>query len=198
MVTIALDAAQQAEVSVGDQVTITLPNSQTTPGTVSSVGTVATTPSANSGSSTPTITVLVTPTDPTATGSLDQAPVEVSITTGSVKNALVVPVDALLALASGGYAVEVVSAKGVHSSEPVTLGLFDDADGLVAGERLGASRPASASWCPPHERRDAGCPGGEPAPTPPRSEPATTGGGESAIVLELDRGDQALREASRR
>ena len=30
--TIALDAAQQSEVKVGDKVTITLPNNQTTPG----------------------------------------------------------------------------------------------------------------------------------------------------------------------
>jgi len=74
----------------------------------------------------------VTPTDPAATGNLDQAPVTVSITTASVKDALVVPVDALLALAGGGYAVEVVSSSGLHSLVPVTLGLFDDADGLVA------------------------------------------------------------------
>ena len=140
-VTVALDSSQQTEVAVGDQVTITLPNNQTTPGTVSSVGTIASTAS---GSSTPTVTVLVTPNDPAATGSWDQAPVEVTITTGSVNHALVVPVDALVALASGGYALEVISAKGVHSLEPVTLGLFDDADGLVqvtgtdvsAGQRI--------------------------------------------------------------
>ena len=54
----------------------------------------------------------------------------VSITTGSVKNALVVPVNALLALASGGYAVE-VAAGGAHHLVGVQLGLFDDADGLV-------------------------------------------------------------------
>jgi hypothetical protein len=132
VVTIALDAAQQGEVAVGDPVTITLPNNQTTPGKVTSVGTVATTPSANSGSSSPTVTVLVTPDDPKATGSIDQAPVEVSITTASVKSALVVPVNSLLALASGGYAIEAVGARGVHTLEPVTTGLFDDADGLVA------------------------------------------------------------------
>jgi hypothetical protein len=113
-------------------VTITLPDGQTTPGTVSSVGTVATTPSGNGNSgSSPTITVLVTPDDPAATGNLDQAPVEVSITTGSAKDALVVPVDALLALAGGGYGLEVVSPKGRHSYEPVSLGLFDDAAGVV-------------------------------------------------------------------
>ena len=55
----------------------------------------------------------------------------VTITTGTVTNALVVPVDALLAQSGGGYAVEVVGAHGIHHLVPVTLGLFDDADGLV-------------------------------------------------------------------
>jgi hypothetical protein len=133
-VTIALDAAQQSEMKVGDKVTITLPNNQTTPGVISSVGTVATTPaSSGSGSanSSPTITVLVNPTDPAATGTWDQAPVNVTITTGSVSNVLVVPVDALLAQAGGAYAVEVAGANGVRHLVPVTLGLFDNADGLV-------------------------------------------------------------------
>jgi len=130
-VSIALDAAEQSEVAVGDKVTITLPNSQTTPGVISSVGTVATTPASGSSSSTPTITVLVNPSDPAATGSWDQAPVDVTITTGTVSHALVVPIDALLAQASGGYAVEVVGTGGAHYLVPVTLGLFDDADGLV-------------------------------------------------------------------
>jgi multidrug efflux pump subunit AcrA (membrane-fusion protein) len=75
--------------------------------------------------------VLVNPTDPAATGTWDQAPVDVTITTGSVTNALVVPVDALLAQSDGSYAVEVVGADGIHHLVPVTLGLFDDADGLV-------------------------------------------------------------------
>jgi hypothetical protein len=130
-ISIALDADQQTEVAVGDKVTITLPNNQTTPGTISSVGTVATTPASGSSSTAPTITVLVNPTDPTATGNWDQAPVGVTITTSAVANALVVPVDALLAQAGGGYAVEVVDADGIHRLLPVTLGLFDDADGLV-------------------------------------------------------------------
>ncbi len=43
VVTIDLEADQQGEVKVGDKVSITLPNGQTTPGTVTSVGTVATT-----------------------------------------------------------------------------------------------------------------------------------------------------------
>jgi hypothetical protein len=140
-VTIALDAAQQSEVAVGDKVGITLPSGTTTPGVVSSVGTVAI---AGQNGGSPTITVEVTPTDPTATGSLDQAPVQVSITTATASHALVVPVDALLALSTGGYAVEVIGADGLHHLVDVSLGLFDDADGdvqvtgsgLAAGQRI--------------------------------------------------------------
>jgi peptidoglycan hydrolase-like protein with peptidoglycan-binding domain len=131
-ITIALDAAQQAQVEVGDPVMITLPSNRTTAGRVSFVGSVATTPSGSDASSTPTIEVDVTPRDPGATGRLDQAPVQVSITTASVKNALVVPVNALLALAGGGYGLETVDGAGVHRLIAVTLGLFDDAEGLVA------------------------------------------------------------------
>jgi hypothetical protein len=130
-VSIPLDADQQSEVAVGDHVTITLPDNQSTPGVISSVGTVAVAPAAGSSDSSPTITVLVNPADPAATGTWDQAPVEVSITTGGVSDALVVPVDALLAQSDGGYAVEVVGADRVHRLVPVSPGLFDDADGLV-------------------------------------------------------------------
>lgn len=140
-VAVALDAAEQADVRAGDKVAITLPDNQATPGIVSSVGTVATTPS---GSTTPVINVEVTPTDPAATGSLDQAPVEVSITTATVSNVLIVPADALLALANGGYAVEVARPGGVRRLVPASLGLFDDAagtvqvsgTGLAAGQRV--------------------------------------------------------------
>lgn len=134
IVTIALDAAAQTSIRVGDPVEITLPDNSTTPGHVSFVGTVATTPSDSgngNGDSSPTIEVDVTPDHPAATGRLDQAPVNVSITTDTVHNVLVVPVNALLALAGGGYALEVVGAGGARTLEAVQLGLFDDADGLV-------------------------------------------------------------------
>ena len=129
---IDLDAAQQSQVKEGDEATITLPDGQTTPGVVSKVGSVATTPSDSSDSadSSPTIPVVVTPTHPAQTGELDQAPVLVSITTASVKNVLVVPVDALIALSGGGYAVEVDNGGSRHLVT-VALGMFDDAEGLV-------------------------------------------------------------------
>jgi Putative peptidoglycan binding domain len=127
-VTIALDAAQQSEVEVGDPVTITLPSNETTPGRVSSVGKVA---SSGGSDGSATVEVAVKLINEAAAGQLDQAPVQAAIVTGRVENALAVPVTALLALAGGGYAVEVVDPTGVHRLVPVELGLFDDADGLV-------------------------------------------------------------------
>ena len=125
VVTIALNADQQTEVKGGDKVSITLPAGSATPGRVSSVGKVA----SGSGSSA-TVSVRVVLKDPKAAAGLDQAPVEVAITTGTVKNALVVPVDALLAQAGGGYAVEVTGPGGRHLVK-VTPAVFDDAAGLV-------------------------------------------------------------------
>jgi hypothetical protein len=160
IVQVALVASQQTEVAVGDTVNITLPNNKTTPGVVSSVGALATCPSSSgsgrsnsssaapgtdtcsSGSTTPTITVDITPSDPAATGTWDQAPVRVGITTATVPSALAVPVTALLAQSGGGYAVEVVNAGGINHLVPVSLGLFDDADGLVqiSGSGLAAGQ----------------------------------------------------------
>ena len=149
-VQVALSASEQTAVAIGDRVSITLPNNRTTPGVVSSVGAVATCPSSSasgagsgsgsaatgtdacpSGSSTPTIAVGVAPSHLAATGRWDQAPVQVGITTASVHDALVVPVTALLARSGGGYAVEVVRAGARNHLVPVSLGLFDDAEGLV-------------------------------------------------------------------
>jgi peptidoglycan hydrolase-like protein with peptidoglycan-binding domain len=126
-VLVNIDAQEQSSLSVGDPVLITLPSYQDTSGVVASVGTVAN----GSGSSTPTIPVYITLRHPRDAGRLDQAPVRVQITTAGVSNALIVPVTALLPQTGGGYAVETVDARGVHQLAPVTLGLFDDADGLV-------------------------------------------------------------------
>jgi hypothetical protein len=133
VVTIPLDASDQSEVKAGDKVTVTLPDGTTTPGVISSVGTVATTTSGSGGNPATTIPVQVKLTDPGAAGTLDQAPVTVNITTGSTPGpVLAVPVTALLAQASGGYAVEVVGPGNTRRWVPVQAGpVFDDTDGLV-------------------------------------------------------------------
>jgi len=132
-VSVALDPDLQSKVRAGDGVTITLPDGRATPGRVTSVGKVATIPSNDSGGSDsgPTVPVQIRPTDPSATGSLDQALVEVAITDRTVHDVLAVPVYALLARAGGGYSVEVVAGDGTHHLVRVRVGLFDDAAGMV-------------------------------------------------------------------
>jgi peptidoglycan hydrolase-like protein with peptidoglycan-binding domain len=125
VVTINLNADQQTEVKAGNRVSVTLPDGTSTPGVISSVGKVA----SGSGSSA-TVTVDVTLRHPKAAGRLDEAPVTVSITSGSVRAALAVPVAALQATPRG-YVVEVVGSHGHHLVK-VTPGLFDDAAGMVA------------------------------------------------------------------
>jgi len=132
-VSVALDPDLQSKVRAGDGVTITLPDGRATPGRVTSVGKVATIPSNDSGGSDsgPTVPVQIRPTDPPATGSLDQALVEVAITDRTVHDVLAVPVYALLARAGGGYSVEVLAGDGTHHLVRVRVGLFDDAAGMV-------------------------------------------------------------------
>ena len=157
-----VDAAQQADVTAGAQVSVTLPSGTAAQGVVTSVGTAASTPSGSgsgssgpdnsngtgssgssggSGSSAVTINVYIRLDAPAAAGTLDSAPVQVNITTATVHDVLVVPIDALLARPAG-YAVEVAGADGARHIVPVSLGLFDNADGLVqvTGQGLSAGQ----------------------------------------------------------
>jgi hypothetical protein len=135
-VLVNLEASDQTEIDVGDKAQVTLPAGQTTPGVISAIGSVA-----SQGTSGPTLPVYITLEHPQAAGTLEQAPVQIGITTTSVHHALIVPVNALLARAGGRYAVEEVS-HGVHRLVAVNTGLFDDADGLVQirGDGLAAGQ----------------------------------------------------------
>jgi multidrug efflux pump subunit AcrA (membrane-fusion protein) len=126
-VIVKLDASQQSEVEKGDHAQITLPDNRTTSGVVSRIGTVAT-----SKDGSVTLPVYITLNHPKDAGTLNQAPVQVQITTDGVKDALIVPVTALIGRVGGGFAVEVAAGDGGQTRiVPVTLGLFDDANGRV-------------------------------------------------------------------
>ena len=80
-------------------------------------------------------------THPAAAGNLDQAPVSVNIVSAQARGVLAVPVSALVALAGGGYAVEVVhgsSALATRQLVPVQTGLFSDTLVQVSGSSLAA------------------------------------------------------------
>ena len=149
VITVELEATRQGLVHPGQQVSIVLPDGTTTTGTVVSVGNVATADDSGDaedgggggaagggggGGSEPTIDVVVALDDPAASGSLDGAPVKVQVVTSAAENVLAVPVEALLALAEGGHAVEVMHADGTTNLVAVELGAFADGWVEVTGE----------------------------------------------------------------
>jgi peptidoglycan hydrolase-like protein with peptidoglycan-binding domain len=149
VVTVNLDAAKESEVHVGDTVEIDLPNGVRTPGVISHISSVATAPtpasdgSGASGNQIATIPVTISLRRAEDAGALDQAPVNVAITTASVPHALAVPVNALVARPDNTYAVEVVR-HGRPVMLAVTPGLYSStndavevtARGLHAGDRV--------------------------------------------------------------
>lgn len=131
VVTVGMDATKQTLVKAGDKVEIKLPDGRVTPGTITSVGTVA--QSTGQGDSAKrVVTVVVSLDDPAASGALDQAPVKVGIISESRKGVLAVPVNALLALAEGGYGVRTVDGRIVA----VTPGLFSRGMVEVSGDGM--------------------------------------------------------------
>ncbi|GLW35341.1 peptidoglycan-binding protein [Actinoplanes regularis] len=142
--TLKLNASQQSQVKAGDKVTVTMPTGKSTPGVVSAVGKIASTV----GDKT-TVDVFIKLSKPKETGALDKTPVQIAIVSDVSKDVLSVPVSALLALAGGGYAVEVVDAAGAHTLVRVETGLIDDGagrvevsgDGLAEGQKVAV--PAS-------------------------------------------------------
>jgi peptidoglycan hydrolase-like protein with peptidoglycan-binding domain len=141
-VDVQLDPSQQANVKVADKVRITLPDNTTTTGVISRIGTVSATGSTSSSTASdeaaaPMLNLEVRLLDQRAARRLDQAPVQVSITTARVEDVLVVPITALLAQSGGRYAVEVANGEQERRLVPVEVGLFDDTNGLVQVEGRG-------------------------------------------------------------
>lgn len=134
-VQLALDPSQQRTVKKGDRAQITLPGNTSVTGSVDRVGRVAQVPAGqNASAGGATIPVYIGLDHPAQAGGLDQAPVQVNITTKGVNDALNVPVTAIVGRSGGGLAVEVVRAAGQRELVAVKLGLFDSAGGRVQVE----------------------------------------------------------------
>ena len=134
-VQVNLDASQQGEVKQGDRAQITLPGNKSVTGKVERLGRVAQAPAGQDDTvGAATIPAYISLDKPRKASGLDQAPVQVDITTKGVKSALSVPVTALVGKAGGGFAVEVVRAGGPGELVAVELGLFDTAGGRVEVE----------------------------------------------------------------
>jgi hypothetical protein len=135
VVTAKLDAGLAADVHRGDAVRVTLADGSEVGGKVTSVGTVAT---AGQDGASPTVDLRLA-LNRGPHGRLDGAPVSVSLETGHTKDALAVPVTALVATAPGRYAVELAGSRRLVG---VSLGAFADdwvqvtGSGLAPGTRV--------------------------------------------------------------
>jgi peptidoglycan hydrolase-like protein with peptidoglycan-binding domain len=121
VVSVALDVADASLVAIGDEVTVELPDGTKVAATVSSIGEAST---GESGETTLPVEIVIT-------GGIDlptESPVDVLVTIVAAEDALTVPVEAVLALAEGGYAVEIRDAASTHLAG-IELGTF--ADGFV-------------------------------------------------------------------
>ena len=133
-VQVQLDPAVAPFVRPGNQVTVTLPNGRADRGTVTDVSRVAVESAASGqlqGPPQPLVPVDIGLADPVY-GQLDQAQVQVAITSAEQPGALAVPVTALLARPGGQFVVVVVAPGGSHRTVPVRAGLFDQTAGIVA------------------------------------------------------------------
>jgi peptidoglycan hydrolase-like protein with peptidoglycan-binding domain len=155
VVTVQLDASRQTEAVVGEHVYVTLPSTAVARGVITQVGRVAQTSSpAGTGSSSQgsggnstsgagaapqaTIPVTISLRHAGRLGSLDQAPVTVAFALARTRNALSIPVSALLATAGGGYAVDVVQPNGTAVRTSVTPGSFAGGYVQISGSGIAA------------------------------------------------------------
>jgi peptidoglycan hydrolase-like protein with peptidoglycan-binding domain len=130
-------------VSIGETVSIILPTHTATNGIITSVVPAPAPTSSSSsagGGQSPTASTeaLVAPDDPSATGSGANVAVQVALTLQSVHDVLAAPISALLALAGGGYGVEVVRPSGVHQLVGVTTGVFTGSQVQISGSGIKA------------------------------------------------------------
>ncbi|MEV1173952.1 peptidoglycan-binding protein [Nonomuraea sp. NPDC049784] len=132
-VLVNLDVADEHLVRKGMKATVELPDGSTVNGKISSMGKVAT-ETANSNDATTTVEVKVSVSG--LKKSYDAAPVDVTIVSEQRKNVLAVPVGALLALAEGGYGVQVVEGSSTRYVA-VETGMFADGQVEVTGVQEG-------------------------------------------------------------
>lgn len=139
VVTVDLDAREQSIVRRGQAVSVELPSGRVVAGTVARIASVAETSTDAQGQpGNPTIPVTITVRNFSRRDRLDGAPVTVNLETSRARDVLAVPVEGLLALAGGGFAVEVVGADGARSLVAVETGAFADGWVEVKGRSMKA------------------------------------------------------------
>jgi peptidoglycan hydrolase-like protein with peptidoglycan-binding domain len=133
-VTVRLDASSGRLAEKGAAVRVTLPGGKVVAGRISKVATVVS-PGENGQADTTAFQVTIRFTS--TVKSLGAAAATVAFTAGKRANVLAVPVAALLALAEGGYGVQVVE-KSATRIVAVQTGLFADGKVEITGNGLRA------------------------------------------------------------
>ena len=118
IVTVDLEVDKQQLVKKGLAATVELPGGARTAGKVAAVGAVATAVEDKT-----TVEVTVTVADQKALGTLDQAPVDVILESDKREGVLTVPINALVALAEGGYGLQIVEGAATRYAA-VETGMF--------------------------------------------------------------------------
>lgn len=131
-----LTDAQAREILPGTPVTVVLPDDTEVPATITLVD-AGGLPAAKEGETTPA-TATVEFADPAVAQGIGLRAVKVVLATAEVKDALVVPVTALVATIDGGYAVDVLRKTGEVERIVVELGLIADTNAQVIGGDLAA------------------------------------------------------------
>ncbi|GAA2352410.1 peptidoglycan-binding protein [Dactylosporangium salmoneum] len=134
VVTVDLDVADARLAKTGSAVTVKLPDGRSVPAKIALVQTVIQ-PASGNGPAATKYRATIGPDDPKAFDGLDQMTVTVGFTAGKKENVLAVPVQALLALAEGGYGVQVVE-NGATRVVAVELGLFASGKVEVSGDGI--------------------------------------------------------------
>ncbi|MEJ3744419.1 peptidoglycan-binding protein [Actinomycetes bacterium KLBMP 9797] len=141
VVTVELDVADQRLAKKGTAVTVTLPDGTRVAGKIAAVTTVIQ-PGEGQEPDTTVIEVTVTVADAAKLAGLDAASLDVGFTAAKRDKVLTVPVAALLALAEGGYGVQVVDGATTRIVA-VQTGMFAGGrveitgDGLTEGTVVG-------------------------------------------------------------
>jgi hypothetical protein len=133
-VTVDLSASSQSEATIGEKVSVEMPNGGSVGGRIRAVSPVAQSSSTGdsgsggdsgaggSGTGTSTVPVTIVLDKRARGGGLDQASVSVNFVQSKARHVLSVPVTALLATSGSSFAVQ--QASRPHKLIPVQTGLF--------------------------------------------------------------------------
>jgi hypothetical protein len=141
VVDLRVDVGDRDRFDLDTEVTVVLPDGGEVPGTVTATAVVAVPAGSGEGTQggaaeTESVAEVEIALDEQVSDDLVGASVEVVVATDRREDVLLVPVTALLALAEGGYGLEVVADDGTTSIVAVTAGLFAGGKVQVEGENI--------------------------------------------------------------